>query len=132
MEMFNYTFKLTSSVTQINLPYALKSKRLKVKFIRYLTASADQQLMLIKISHFSKNVYYDGSSIIHYSKSLALPNSSGTLLLFENQLPEPDVVIIEKDENSGINQLKIELLIDGAYSSDINAGNPLYVELQIY
>jgi len=133
MSQFSYTFRLTSSMTKINLPQPiLGQKRLKVKFLRYVTGSSGNRMMLIKISQFNSNYYYDGSEIIRYAKAIALPPSTTTPVIYENTMTEPDVEIVERTEKNGISTVTIEVLIDGVYSSDININNPLILEIFIY
>ncbi len=131
---FAYTFKLSNSITRINLPYAITNvSKLKVKFVSYITATASQKIMTFKISQFNSNIYYDGTNIIKYSKIIALPPSTSTPIIYTNDMSEPDVFIDDIVSNqNGITQLTIEILIDNAYSSDISASNPLHIELLIY
>ncbi len=131
---FAYTFKLSNSITRINLPYAITNvSKLKVKFVSYITATASQKIMTFKISQFNSNIYYDGTNIIKYSKIIALPPSISTPIIYTNDMSEPDVFIDDIVSNqNGITQLTIEILIDNAYSSDISASNPLHIELLIY
>ena len=69
---FAYTFKLSNSITRINLPFAINNvTKLKVKFVSYTTASSNQKIMMFKISQFNSNVYYNGVDIVKYSKILA-------------------------------------------------------------
>ncbi len=130
---FAYTFKLSNSITRINLPYAITNvSKLKVKFVSYITATASQKIMTFKISQFNSNIYYDGTNIIKYSKIIALPPSISTPIIYTNDMSEPDVFIDDIVSNqNGITQLTIEILIDNAYSSDISASNPLHIELLI-
>ena len=130
---FAYTFKLSNSITRINLPYAIMNvSKLKVKFVSYITASTSQKIMTFKISQFNSNIYYDGTNIIKYSKIIALPPSKSTPIIYTNELAEPDVLIDDVISNqNGITQLTIEILIDNAYSSDISASNPVHIELLI-
>ena len=131
---FSYTFKLSNSITRINLPYPIKNvSKLKVRFVSYITASANQKLMTFKISQFNSNIYYDGTSIIKYSKIIALPPSISTPIVYENLMPEADVVIDDSLPltQNGISSLTIEIMIDNAYSNDINNGNPVFLELII-
>ncbi len=130
---FAYTFKLSNSITRINLPYAITNvSKLKVKFVSYITATASQKIMTFKISQFNSNIYYDGTNIIKYSKIIALPPSTSTPIIYTNDMSEPDVFIDDIVSNqNGITQLTIEILIDNAYSSDISASNPLHIELLI-
>lgn len=131
---FSYTFKLSNSITRINLPYAIKNvSKLKVKFVSYKTATADQKIMTFKISQFNNNVYYDGTSIIKYSKIIALPPTTSTPVIYDNQFTDPDVLIDENHiSQNGISQLTIEILIDNAYSADITSTNAVYIEVLIY
>ena len=132
----NYTFKLTSALTKIGLPYAFKnSSNLKIIFLKYTIATAGQELMLIKISHFNKHVFYDGTNIIKYAKAIALPPSANTPLIYETStdMNKPDVYVEERlDDNKGINNITIEILIDNAFSNDITVLNPVYIELKIW
>ena len=130
---FAYTFKLSNSITRINLPYAITNvSKLKVKFVSYITATASQKIMTFKISQFNSNIYYDGTNIIKYSKIIALPPSTSTPIIYTNELAEPDVFIDDVvSSQNGITQLTIEILIDNAYSSDISASNPLHIEILI-
>ena len=78
----NYCFKLTSALTKINLPYALKnSSHLKIVFLKYTILTALQELLLIKISHFNKHIYFNGTDIIKYAKAIALAPSAGTPII---------------------------------------------------
>lgn len=132
-KQFSYTFKITSSITKINLPFAIKNvNRLKINFLSYKTASAGNKLMLIKISQFNTNYYYDGLEIIKYSKALAMPPSNSTPLIYENQFNNPDVIIEDVSKQNGLNTLTLEILIDGVYSADISPSNPLYTEITIF
>ena len=130
---FAYTFKLSNSITRINLPYAIHNvSKLKVKFVSYTTASANQKIMTFKISQFNSNVYYDGTNIIKYSKIIALPPSTSTPVIYTNEQTEPDVFIDDiVSTQNGITQLTIEILIDNAYSADITGANPVHIELLI-
>lgn len=132
----NYCFKLTSSLTKINLPYAIKnSSHLKIVFMKYIIATAAQALMLIKISYFNEHVYYNGTDIVKYAKAIALPPTASTPLIYESptSMLEYDVFVESRVGDSvGINSLTIEILIDNAFSSDISSSNPLYLEVLIY
>lgn len=131
--VFSYTFKLTSSKTQINLPVSIPtSKNLKIRFLRYTTASTGNEFMIIKITGFNRNYYYDGTNFLNCVKTIPLPSATNSLWIYENQLEQPDIFMDEKQYYEGINQLIIELLINNTYSADINSGNPLYMELLIY
>ena len=130
---FSYCFKITSSVVMINLPYAIvNSESLKVNFCSYKTASANQKLLVFKITGFDTNYYYDGTDIIKYTKIIALPPSTATPIIYENTQPQPDVVVPSSSSQTSISSLRIETTIDHAFSSDISPSNPIYLELTIY
>ena len=38
----------------------------------------------------------------------------------------------QDDDNKGINNITIEILIDNAFSNDITVLNPVYIELKIW
>ena len=129
---YSYTFKLINSVSIINLPYAIQNARkLKIKFLRYITGSALNDTLIIKINQFNENVYYDGTRIIKCAKVLPLPSTINTSFFYDNAFPEPDIIVSERAQGFSINSLTIELLINNAYSADISPTNPVYLELNI-
>ena len=130
--LFNYTFKLTNSITRINLPYNItNSQFLRIKQARYQTASAGNQYMMIKISGFNNNIFFDGNKTEHYAKMLLLPPSTSTPIIYESYTEGPDVLIDKIASQNGISDLHIELLIDGVYSADININNSVLLEIEI-
>ena len=130
--LFNYTFKLTNSVVVINLPYAIKNaESMRVKQARFITASSNNAYMMLKVSGFNTNIYFDGAKTEHYSKILLLPPSTLTPILYEALTNTPDVKINPVSSQNGIADLKIEILIDGVYSPDISPSNPLLLEIEI-
>ena len=130
---YSYTFKLINSVSIINLPYAIQNARkLKIKFLRYITGSALNDTLIIKINQFNENVYYDGTRIIKCAKVLPLPSTINTSFFYDNAFPEPDIIVSERAQGFSINSLTIELLINNAYSADISPTNPVYLELAIH
>jgi len=130
---YSYTFKLINSVSIINLPYAIQNARkLKIKFLRYITASALNDTLIIKINQFNENVYYDGTRIIKCAKVLPLPSTINTSFFYDNAFPEPDIIVSERAQGFSINSLTIELLINNSYSADISPTNPVYLELAIH
>jgi len=129
---FNYCFKLTTNVSQINLPYAIPSaESLRVNFVSYKTASANQKTMLFKINHFDNNYFYDGVDLIKYTKIILLPPSNSTPVIFENLSNQADVKLDTTTSQTSISSLRIEIMIDNAFSADISPSNPVYIELTI-
>ena len=129
---YSYTFKLINSVSIINLPYALQNaKSLKIKFVRYITASAGNDTMIIKINQFNENVYYDGLNIIKCAKVLPLPSTINTSFFYDNAFPEADIEVLERANGFTLSSITIEILINNAYTADISAINPCYLEIAI-
>jgi hypothetical protein len=60
-----------------------------------------------------------------------MPNTSGTIMLYENANSDYDMVLDESKESESINTIDIEIMIDEKYSNDINSSNPLYIKLVI-
>jgi len=130
--LFNYTFKLTDPVTRINLPYAIKnSESMRVKFLRYITASANNSTMMIKITGFNNNIFFDGTKTEFYAKMIGLPPTTQTPIIYEALVETPDVLIDKVSSQNGISDLHIELLIDNQYLSDISPSNPVILEIEI-
>lgn len=131
-KLFNYTLKLTDPIVRVNLPYVIhNTEELKVKFVRYITAQANQRVMFIKITNFNTNVYFDGSNILHYTKAIALPPSTSTPVIYESLVQDPDAFVEKVTTQQGIHSLYVEVYIDGQIASDISDANPLLMEILI-
>lgn len=125
----NFTLKFSSSIAEVTLPYKLSSvTRLKIRQVRYVTATADQNYMIIKISGWTdNNYYYDGSRLMDYTKLLLLPHLNSSLVLYENTNNNVwDCVKTSAVTN--LSHFRVEVLIDGNNAQDITALNPLYLE----
>jgi len=130
--LFNYTFKITNPVMRINLPYVIKnSNSMRVKQCRYITASSNNEYLMVKITGFNNNIYFDGTKTEHYAKILSLPPSTLTPIIYEALVETPDVLVDKVSAQNGIADLHVELLINGVYSADISPSNPLYLEIEI-
>jgi hypothetical protein len=82
------------------------------------------------INHFNNNVYFDGGNPRKICDTFPMPNTMDTLMTFDNNSVEYDMVLDDQKESDGINQLKMEFMIDGVYK-DITTNNPLYVKILI-
>ena len=131
-QLFSYTFKLINNYTIVNLPYSLDGcKRLKIKFIKFTTGSANNEVMMIRLNHFNLNIYYNGSDIIRCAKTLPMPSTINTTFVYDNQsFTGYDMVVNSRPEGFSINQIIIEVLIDGEYK-DISPSNPFFIELEL-
>jgi len=133
MTQNTYCFKLTNSITVVNLPIPIENaEKIKIKQIRFNTGVnyATYETLLIKIQSFNSNIYFDGTKKEHYTKMLLLPNVANVPVIYENVINENDSHI-ESLCNSGLSDLHIELLINNQYTTDINISNPLFLELTI-
>lgn len=130
--LFNYTFKLTDPVTRVNLPYPIQNaESLRVKFLRYITASPNNSTMMIKITGFNNNIFFDGSKTVFYAKMIGLPPTTLTPIIYEALVETPDVLVNKVTLQNGMSDLHIELLIDNQYSTDISTTNPVFLEIEI-
>lgn len=128
----SYTFKLTSPITRVNLPFTIQNtNKLKIKFLRFITLNDNNFIMQLLISHFNTNTYYDGNTLIKLCKVIPLPNTSHTLIIYENQFSDPDLQLHDVENNNAVSTVTIEIMIDGVYSNDINENNPVFIEILI-
>ena len=126
---YSYCIKLTAALATVSLPFPISNTtKLKIKQLRYVTASSNQEMMIIKIMGWvDNNFYFDGSNLRDYTRIVQLPPTLGSVILYENLNSEMwDVV--KKSSVSYINNFRVEVLIDGTYSTDISVSNPLYLE----
>lgn len=135
-QLFNYTLKITDPITRVNLPYVIQnSESLRVKFIRYITQQSNQSLLMLCITSFNNNIYFSGADTKHYCKSIALPPSTLTPVIYESLTSQPDVLVDKINTQNGLDSLFIEVWIktgnDLAIGSDVSLTNPLFIELEI-
>lgn len=132
-EVYSYYLKLTNSVSKVELPYPIKNaQKLQIMFVKYTTATASNDTLIIKITKYDNNVYFDGSSAVKCVKMISLPDSASTQLIFENNyVDNPDVVMLEKPKDE-LQKINIELLINGSHTPDISPSNPLYLQLKFW
>lgn len=127
------TLQITNCITRVNLNYTIpKATKAKVKFLRYITATDANDIMVIKLRGFNQNLYIDkNNNMNNCLKILPLPSTATSIYLYDNLLSNTyDVELLEKQDNS-VSSLDIEVLINNSYSSDISISNPLYLELEI-
>lgn len=132
---FTYTVYLTSAISNVSLPMAFYDvKNLRIKTVRYYTASANNKVMLINIEGWNDNCIYTDTTnnfVRNYTKMLPLPPNSGALYIFEASNLIADCT---KDDviTTNVKSLNFVITIDGAFSSDISSGNPLVVEFDLW
>ena len=127
----SFSMKITSPISTIDLPYSITFSKMKVKTMRYVTYTANNNYLLVNLQECNtNNTYFDSTTSKQYTKWIPLNPTISTFHYYENINDEWDFVVSNKEKNeSTIRQFKLECLIDGAYSSDISASNPLYIEL---
>lgn len=130
MSNFSYVFKLTSNYTDISLPYPIDCKKAKLKMLYFTTGSSGNQLLLVNVSGYNTNVYFDGTKLIKCFKAIPLPSSTATPVVYDGT-SNSDFDVIRTDSTAvQTNKLTIELIIDGTYK-DVTSLNPAYVEIAL-
>jgi hypothetical protein len=125
---YTYNFKLTSAITDINLPTKiLQINKMKISGLTYKTGGSSLSNMMIRIRNFDKKIYFDGTDKIYYTKFFTLPETIDNIVFYENTDFSFD--FIDKN-NIDITTLSIEIYINGTIgSSYVNASYPVFIEL---
>ena len=135
INFFSFALVITSQSQIISLPVKknISVSRMKIKSVSYNTASTGNKFILINIRGWNENsIYYDGQSVIPYTKFLLLPPSINTPILYSN-LNNDSFDVIKNDQQSELTNFTIDSLINNSVSlsNDISPSNPLYLELYI-
>lgn len=131
--MVNYTFNLRciSSSNKFKLPLNnMKNvSKVRVKQMRYITASANQEYLLISIKGFNDlQVYMDSNgNVLNYTKLIYLAPSASSFIAYENLYS--DTWDFEGENAKSLAFLDIDLFIDNLVSADITNSNPVHLEL---
>ena len=134
LNFYSFALKIESPSSTISLPIKMSSvSRMRIKSVRYNTASTGNVFMLIDIKGFNNNsVYFDGISVIPYTKFLILPPSINTPLIFDNPYNTSfDVIMQDPYTNFASFFMNISINNDNATSNDISPSNPLYIEIYV-
>jgi hypothetical protein len=123
-----YTLKFNSAVTTATLPqYIQSATKMRIRTLSYITKSENQRTLLIKISGWTDNNYYfDGATLVDYTKLVSLMHKTDSLVAYENTSDSWDVV--KNKAESNFNTFRLEAYIDGVLATDISPSNPLYME----
>lgn len=130
--MPNFVFKLTDSISKISLPYEVSAKKVKIVSLRYITALANLEFMLINLKNFNHdNTYISSTQTLPYTKFIALSNTINANHYYEN-LDEASYDYVSRVDNNRIKNLDIEIMVDGSYatSSHVSSSYPVYVEFK--
>ena len=134
INFYSFALQVTSPSSTISLPIKMSSvSRLRIKSIRYTTASTGNIFMLIDIKGWNNNaVFYDGNSVIPYSKFIIMPPSIGTPMMFDNPY-NTSFDVIKQDAFSSITSFFLNISINNntVTSNDISPSNPLYIEIYV-
>ncbi len=134
LNFYSFALKIVSPSSTISLPVKMSSvSRLKIKSLSYITASTGNIFMLVDVKGWENNaVYYDGISVIPYTKFLLLPPAINTPILYDN-LNQNSFDVIRQDPYTNFSSVFIEISINNSnsISNDISPSNPLYIELYL-
>ena len=127
----DHCFKLISSSSLVSLSEPVSNiTKMKVKGLRYTTASLGNEIMTIDITGFSNTKYVDGSGKTYKcTKVIYLPAYDDTFCHYVNESQTNYFDAINKEPIRSLASFQINILINGAFSSDISSTNPLYLEL---
>ena len=111
LNFYSFALQITSPSSTISLPIKMSQvSRLRIKSVRYNTATTGNIFMLIDLKGWDNNsVYYDGSNIIPYTKFLVLPPSINTPLIFDNPY-NTSFDVIRQDAYSSITSFFLNTL----------------------
>ena len=134
LNFYSFALQIISPSSTISLPIKMSQvSRLRIKSVRYNTATTGNIFMLIDLKGWDNNsVYYDGSNIIPYTKFLVLPPSINTPLIFDNPY-NTSFDVIRQDAYSSITSFFLNISINNSnlISNDISPSNPLYIEIYV-
>ena len=134
LNFYSFALQITSPSSIISLPIKMSQvSRLRIKSVRYNTATTGNIFMLIDLKGWDNNsVYYDGSNIIPYTKFLVLPPSINTPVIFDNPY-NTSFDVIRQDAYSSITSFFLNISINNSntISNDISPSNPLYIEIYV-
>ena len=135
INFYSFALVITSQSQIISLPVKknISVSRMRIKSVSYNTASTGNKFILINIRGFNENsIYYDGYSVIPYTKFLLLPPSINTPILYTNTQND-SFDVIKNDEQSELTNFTIDSLINNSVtiSNDISPSNPLFIEIYV-
>ncbi len=134
LNFYSFALQITSPSSTISLPIKMSQvSRLRIKSVRYNTATTGNIFMLIDLKGWDNNsVYYDGSNIIPYTKFLVLPPSINSPVIFDNPY-NTSFDVIRQDAYSSITSFFLNISINNSntISNDISPSNPLYIEIYV-
>lgn len=126
-------FKMSSWTVSIRLPLPVDNVTgIKVRWIVYVTASANNQDLQLSCREFPASGYnlLDNGATDDYFFSTPLDPSADVSCIFSDYSGPVDIPFQYKQRS--INQMTIQAFINGAPAIDISPANPLSMELGFY
>ena len=113
LNFYSFALKVTSSSSTISLPIKMSSvSRLRIISLSYTTGSSGCIFMLVDLKGWSNNsCFFDGNSVIPYTKFLLMPPSINTPMLFDNPY-NTSFDIIRQDAYSSITSFFLNISIN--------------------
>ena len=132
LNFYTFALQINSPDSIVSLPIKMSAvSRMRIKSLRYTTASTGNIFMLINVQGWATNsVFYNGNSTIPYTKWIILPPSIGTPILFDNPY-NSSFDVIQQNPISSITSFRLIFSInnDNTISNDISSSNPIYIEI---
>lgn len=131
------SFIVTQNLSYIQLPQSLNFKvsKIRISALSYTTSDTNlSNFILISIKNFpQKSVYISSNNntgnMMPYSLYIPLNSAYGALTTYINHFKDSYDGLL--DNAVSLSNLSVEILINGVYSSQISALNPVYIEIFI-
>jgi hypothetical protein len=131
-EKYNISLRITSPSVSVKLPEQIRNVQyLKLRSARYITATANQEQMLISLNELNPSSYfYDGTKHVKYFRVIPLPEqASVSTTYFNSQVALYDAKLTRTTD---IYKLDIDVFIDGELATDITPSNTLTIEITFF
>ena len=131
--MVRRIFKLENTQNNVDTHETIENvKGIKIISCRYKTANTNNEILLVNIEGFNGGnmyVYKSGNITITrpYTKLIMLSDLNSALSIWEAPSTLEYDVLVQRTVD--VKHLKIDLLINAEYTSDITSLNPLYIEI---
>lgn len=128
---YNVTLKLIAPRTTLQLTQPWSDvKSLKVRSFLYTTANTGGQYMLMQVTGWDTNSYFQDpstNSFVPYTKMILMPPTTATVTRYVDVFSSYFDVI--RTVPASFSNIEISLLINGVINNDISSSNPVFVEL---
>jgi hypothetical protein len=124
-----YTFKIINPIANINLPFPISCRSVKIQSISYTTASIGNKMLIVRMNGFNNHVYYDGNITMKCLNVFPLSSTNGTDNIISYELNNNISLDVREIK---LNTLNLEFLIDGVMNNDISPTNPIIIKMLFY